>query len=137
MIQAIIDTNVIVSALLSKKPSQSIPFLLLSYALEGHFTIVLSEETFQEYQEVLSRSKFQFDADLVKVLLDGIRSRAIIIEPEQTTIELPDEKDRVFYNLLCSCYSETYLITGNLKHFPNCPNAVTPRKFLEIFSNNN
>lgn len=133
MIQAIFDTNVIVSALLSKKPSQSIPFLLLSYALEGSFPIMLSEAIYQEYKEVLTRSKFQFDNTLVEVFLNGIYSRATIMEPSKTSIVLPDEKDRAFYDLLMYSPTETYLVTGNLKHFPDCSNAVQPRKFLELY----
>lgn len=134
MIRAVIDTNVIVSALLAKNPAQSIPFQIISYGLDDCFSMIISHDTFREYREVLYREKFQFDKQLVDILLDGICNHSTIIEPESTTIALPDEKDRVFVNLLMSCPPATYLVTGNLKHFPNCPNVVTPRQFLEIFS---
>ena len=134
MIQAIIDTNVIVSALLSKNPSQSIPFLVMSYGLEGFYSFVISEKTFNEYKEVLGRDKFQFNKNYVDVLLNGIYQHSIVLNPQNTECELPDEKDRAFYDLLVASPDNTFLVTGNEKHFPKGENTISPRKFIELLS---
>lgn len=48
--------------------------------------------------------------------------------------ELPDPKDRVFYEVVMEerKHEDTYLVTGNIKHFPIKPYVVTPREMLDI-----
>ncbi|MDR3270840.1 MAG: hypothetical protein LBT32_04945 [Peptococcaceae bacterium] len=41
-----------------------------------------------------------------------------------------DEDDRVFYDAAKSVGA--YLITGNIKHFPQGPFILTPLAFLEV-----
>ena len=49
-------------------------------------------------------------------------------------IELPDPKDRVFYEVVMEERKDedAYLVTGNIKHFPIKPFIVTPRQMLDI-----
>ena len=56
MLRVVIDTNVLVSALL--KPD-SVPELILSFILEGEIVLCLSEPIATEYEEVLKREKFK------------------------------------------------------------------------------
>ena len=56
MFKVVIDTNVLVSALL--KPD-SVPELILSLILEGEMVLCLSEPIATEYEEVLEREKFK------------------------------------------------------------------------------
>ena len=42
-----------------------------------------------------------------------------------------DEDDRVFYEVALS-EEDSFLITGNLKHYPIDPRVVTPAQMLEI-----
>ena len=44
-----------------------------------------------------------------------------------------DEKDRVFYEIVLS-HDDSYLVTGNLKHFPIEPRVVTPAEMVEILT---
>lgn len=46
---------------------------------------------------------------------------------------MPDESDRVFYEITLSV-DDSFLVTGNLKHYPKKPQVVTPAEFLEIIS---
>ena len=46
---------------------------------------------------------------------------------------LPDEDDRVFYEVALST-EDAYLVTGNLKHFPKTPIVVTPAQMLDILN---
>ena len=45
----------------------------------------------------------------------------------------PDSKDIVFYEVAMS-KDDTYLVTGNTKHFPKKPFVVTPAEMVEILN---
>ena len=45
--------------------------------------------------------------------------------------DMPDEKDRPFYEVSLSVES-SFLVTGNLKHFPITPKVVSPAEMMEI-----
>lgn len=111
--QLVIDTNIIVSALLS---ADSNAFKVLSDALDGKYTVLISEEIFQEYQDVLHREKFGFDEEIISFLLEWFKENAIWIEVSKSNIPMKDEKDRFFYDLANSCKAR--LVTGNIKHYP-------------------
>ena len=56
----------------------------------------------------------------------------MMINPPKTEKSLPDPKDRCFYGAAL-VYRDMggLLVTGNLKHFPDCPFAVTPAQLKE------
>lgn len=109
----VVDTNIIVSALLS---SESKAFHLLSDVLDGKYIVLISEEIFKEYEDVLSRDKFGFDSDIINFLLNWFRENAVWVEVLESDAPMKDEKDRVFYDLAKSCKAR--LVTGNIKHYP-------------------
>lgn len=49
-------------------------------------------------------------------------------------IEMPDEDDRVFYEV-CLSKEDSFLVTGNLKHFPKEPQVITAAEMMEILDN--
>lgn len=109
----VIDTNIIVSALLSEDGKA---FQLLSDVLDGKYIVLISEEIFKEYEDVLSRDKFGFDSDIINFLLNWFRENAVWVEVLESDAPMKDEKDRVFYDLAKSCKAR--LVTGNIKHYP-------------------
>ena len=129
---AVIDTNVLVSALLAKRADSS-PVVVVEKLFDGTVIPVFSKSILEEYHEVLHRAKFGFDPAAVDEFLLDVAHRGILLEPEQTNITLPDMNDMPFYAVtLAHGVDETYLVTGNLKHFPVKPFIVTPAEFLEI-----
>ena len=131
-IYAVIDTNVIVSALLGKN-NKSNPSLVYEAVLDGTIIPVYNDEILNEYRDVLSRrNKFPFreeDADNVANLI--IRTG---LELERTTTfegVFTDPKDVVFYEVTLS-KDDAYLVTGNIKHFPQKPFVVTPAEMVAI-----
>ena len=46
-------------------------------------------------------------------------------------VEFPDPKDVVFYEIGLS-KEDSYLITGNIKHFPIRPFVVTPAEIVRV-----
>ena len=61
-----------------------------------------------------------------------------MLETVQKDIVLSGVKDIPFYAVtLNDKEHETFLVTGNLKHFPSKPFIVTPAQFLEIIQHSN
>ena len=128
---AVLDTNVLVSALLGKK---SVPAEVLNEALSGRIVPVFNDDILTEYEEVLRRKKFPFAERDIRVLLDAIRSRGIWIEASPVNVILPDLDDTVFYAVVMEKRKDgdAYLVTGNQRHFPKKPFIVTPREMLNL-----
>lgn len=138
MIYAVIDTNVVVSAALSRLRSDANTAKVLEYVFSGKIIPVYNEEIIEEYIEVLSREKFRFDRKLIDLLIDHIRRVGISSDRLDSDEDFPDKDDIVFYEVTLSQLSRnehTYLVTGNIKHFPAKPFVVTPKEFVEIVEN--
>lgn len=56
------------------------------------------------------------------------------MDADHIDIELPNPKDSVFYEVVMEERKEedAYLVTGNIKHFPEKPFIVMPRQMLDI-----
>lgn len=133
MIFAVIDTNVLVSALWSQDV-KSPPMRVLSAFVGNVFTALISNEIMIEYADVLKRPKFGFDEDDVDRLLRYFERHAVRVEPVESALSFPDADDKVFY---CTALARdnAKVVTGNLKHYPVSPIVVTPAQFctqLEI-----
>ena len=129
---AVIDTNVLVSALLK---SASIPGIVARESLEGQIIPLLNDEIIAEY---LSRPKFKFSPEAVEIIIDGLIHRGIFLDADPTDELVIDPKDVVFYEVVMEARKENdaYLVTGNIKHFPAKRFVVTPREMLEILEMN-
>ncbi len=132
MIYAVLDTNVLVSALLSKSTDSTIS-KLIDHVIEGHLIPMYSQEIIDEYTEVLSREKFHFQSDARNRLITRIKTKGVDSDRVPFDEEMPDESDRAFYEVTLS-KEDAYLVTGNQKHFPVTPIVVTPAEMLEILS---
>ena len=130
MIKAVIDTNVIVSAYITKN-LEAATSKLLEAVLQCKLTPIYNEEILSEYSEVLRRKKFGIPEHLVKWALDKIVSNGVRGERVLSDEFFPDPKDVVFYEVAMS-KEDAYLVTGNTKHFPKKPIVVTPAEMLEI-----
>ncbi|MBO4932291.1 MAG: putative toxin-antitoxin system toxin component, PIN family [Clostridia bacterium] len=132
---AVIDTNVLISAMLKWN---SVPGNVLEFTFSGTIIPVLNEHIVREYREVLSRPKFKFPKDIIDTIVSEIERLGIYIDAPELEIELPDPKDRVFYEVVMEERNteDAYLVTGNLKHFPEEPFVVTPRQMIDIIVGN-
>lgn len=130
-IYAVIDTNVLVSALL---PSQGItnPAVILGEIMRGRIIPVYNDEIISEYVEVLSREKFHFRQTSIKTVVNHIKRIGLKVVRTKSWEEVfPDLKDVVFYEVTLS-KDDAYLVTGNTKHFPKKPFVVTPAEMVAI-----
>jgi len=128
---AVIDTNVVVSAMLKR---DSVPAKIIDLLLAGIIIPVFNEEILSEYEEVLLRPEFGFAPDDVKKFLDFIRKNGIFLERALSDEKFNDPDDAVFYEIALSAIKsrEAYLVTGNIRHFPQKEFVVTPRDMLNI-----
>lgn len=130
MIYAVIDTNVLVSALFTTN-TESATVKVLETMLQGKIIPLFNEEIFEEYEDVLYRSKFHFSPTLVSQYLNTIQEMGIQAERVHSDEKFPDLDDIVFYEVALS-KEDAYLVTGNTKHFPNSPIVVTPAEMMEL-----
>ena len=98
MRKIIIDTNVLVSALLASH-YDSATVQVVKLMLKGNALPVITDRIISEYEEVLRRRKFGFPEESVSVLIEEIKRKAIEAEPIQTDIRLPDERISHFSKL--------------------------------------
>ena len=130
MIYAVIDTNVLVSAMLTHN-KQSATFLVMEAMFANKIIPLYNEEIINEYEDVLHRAKFGFSEVEVSQYLKSLRQAGIHSQRIASTEYFPDPKDVVFYEVALS-KEDAYLVTGNKKHFPNKPIVVTPAEMVEI-----
>lgn len=130
---AVIDTNVFVSALITKN-SESPTRLVYDYIDNGDITPLYNDEIIAEYKEVLSRPKFKLSQEIISALLSLVVENGISSDRFAYSEAMIDEKDRVFYEVSLSV-EDSFLVTGNLKHFPTTPHVITPHQVVEILKN--
>ena len=130
MIYVVIDTNVLVSALITKNP-EAVTAKVVRLLLEQEFVPLYDADIIAEYEDVLHRSKFPIlketaDALISFIIENGIESSRVDFEES-----MPDEDDRVFYEVSLS-QEDSFLVTGNLKHYPTSPRVITPADFVNL-----
>ena len=116
MVYAVIDTNIFVSALITHNSNASTARVLESLFL--HRIIPLyNDDIIKEYDEVLHRAKFKLSDDQINTVIELVKQNGIDSSRFPYDGEMPDEDDRVFYEI-CLSKEDSFLVTGNLKHFP-------------------
>jgi putative PIN family toxin of toxin-antitoxin system len=132
---AVIDTNVLVSAMLKW---DSNPGNIMELVFGGTIIPLLNESIASEYREVLARPKFHLTQEIIDSVVGELERLGLCVDAEKLDIELPDPKDRVFYEVVMEerKSEDAYLVTGNSKHFPAKPFVVTPRQMLDIILDN-
>jgi uncharacterized protein len=105
----IIDTNVLVSAVLKgRKPREIIEFITNKTDIKW----IVSQEIIAEYKDVLNRRKLKLSPEVRQEWLDKIETITILINVEQKVDFPRDHKDAKF--LECAIASNAdFLITGD------------------------
>lgn len=129
MQRIVLDTNILVSALLSPFGA---PARILDLLLNGYMQICYDSRIVDEYKDVLSRPKFGFNEQDVRSLLDYLLLKGLSVTPPPLGIPMHDEDDRSFYEV--ACYMRAYLITGNTKHYPDDKLVIVPARLLEMLN---
>jgi putative PIN family toxin of toxin-antitoxin system len=127
----VLDTNVLVSALLSPfgKPAS-----VLASILSGGIEICLDERIFAEYREVLNRPEFRFPKPQIEALLDFFEREGFFVLSPPLSILLPDSDDIPFLEVAVEASADA-LVTGNKRHYPTALchgiSVLSPDEFLK------
>lgn len=129
---AVIDANVLISALLSKK-EDSATIKVLDAVFEGKIIPLYHQDILAEYDEVLHREKFHLQEKVIQTVLEAVRQYGVEVFPQPTGAVLIDMDDLVFYEVAMEKREDNaYLVTGNQKHYPFRDYIVTPAEMMKI-----
>lgn len=115
-VRAILDTNVLVSGLLS---ATGPPARLVDLVLTGVIEPVLSMEVLQEYRRVLSRRELELPPHRVEALLEFLKQFALPL-PVPSSNVCADPNDDKFLAAALEGGAQ-WVITGNVRHYPASP----------------
>ena len=130
MIRVVVDTNVVVSAVLSEN---GFPASILDLGANKRIMMCVSTEVLEEYEEVLRRPRLKLSLARIEKAMELIRSTSRIVRPRRKLELAADPDDNLFYEC-ADAAGANFLITGNIKHFPSgheSTEIVTPRQFME------
>ena len=130
MIYAVIDTNVLVSALITHNP-EAATAKVVKLLMEESFIPLYDGSIIEEYLDVLHRAKFRLLSGVADSLISYILDHGIETSRSAFLETMPDEDDRVFYEVALS-NEDSFLVTGNLKHYPQSPKIITPTDFVNV-----
>lgn len=132
---AIIDTNVVVAALLTGDP-EAPTVRILDGMIRGRFPFVLSVALLAEYRRVLARDRIRARHGLtmvqVDVILTDIAINAIVREAVAAEQTSPDPGDQHLWDLLAAV-PDAVLVTGDrrlLQEPPLRASVLLPRSFM-------
>lgn len=131
---AVVDTNVLVSALITKNP-EAAPRQVFRAMLGGKIIPLYHQEILAEYEEVLSRPKFHLQKSTIQTVIHAIRQFGVEVVPSPTGEILVDMDDLIFYEVAMEKQEDdAYLVTGNQKHYPVRQFIVTPAEMVRILN---
>lgn len=131
----VLDTCVLISALLAPEPQRSAACALIDACLCGRLRIFHHPKILNEYREVLTRPEHQpwnRDAQAVLRAIEGhgiSLGHCSLIQGEP----LRDSEDQIFFNLLLTLRAwgeRVYLATFNLRDFPAHEHILAPAALL-------
>ena len=133
----VLDTNVLVSGLLTPFGASGEVVRLVS---AGVLVVQYDSRILLEYQNVLSRPKFQFDPENINTFLTYIKQNGQVVSGIPLKKRLPDRDDEPFLEIAIAAQASC-LITGNKKHFPKASrqniNIFSPSEFIDFFRQSN
>jgi putative PIN family toxin of toxin-antitoxin system len=133
MIRVVIDTNVLVSALLTRG---GLPEAVINLAISGEVQWFSSESILAEYEDVLKRPRLAIDSGKSADAMAKIRATVSVVSPAVRVAAASDPDDNQF--LECAEAAQAhYVVTGNIRHYPEVwkgTRIVTPREFIDAWT---
>ena len=136
MVKMVVDTNVLISAILFGGNPEKV----LSMAEEKRIEMLISSEILEEFTNVL-KDKFSFSQDMAELVASGIKEISTLVIPTQR-LKVIKEKDADNRVLECAVEGKAqYIVTGDTRHLQPLKEykgirILSPVQFLEMFLNN-
>ena len=132
MLKFVFDTNVFVSALMSKRGN---PALLLDRVRKS-YTLFISKDILSELKDVISREKFSYTEAEVNTFVEAIISFADVVNPEIKIDAIKADPDD---NMILECAvtsGASYIVSGD-KHLLDLKEygmikIITPKAALDL-----
>ena len=129
--RVVLDTNVVVSGLLSPYGP---PGEIVRLVAAGELTVCHDARIIGEFREVLHRPAFGFDDRDVEWFLDQLVRDGESVVSRPLGGRLPDPDDEAFLEVAVASAADAF-ITGNIRHFPEPLRhgvlVCTPAEFIE------
>jgi uncharacterized protein len=112
-VRIVLDTNVLVSGLLSPAGP---PGRIVDLVAAARVALLFDDRMLSEYREVLARPRLRIDPAGAAAVLDLIVHEGLYVPAAPLDVELPDRDDLPFLEVAVSAAAEA-LVTGNERHF--------------------
>ena len=130
----VLDTNVLVSALLSPDGS---PARVLALAVAGRVDLLVDDRILAEYDRVLRRAKFGMEPSDVAEFIHRLERIAEYVAAVPVAPGLPDPDDTKFLECAAAGLADC-IVTGNARHFPRKASrevrVLAPAEFLSLYA---
>ena len=130
-LRLVIDTNVLVSAVLKPDGLQRTVFLLATTKPARWY---VSKAILQEYSAVLARPELKIRKSLRLQFIQLIKNHTYPVKPSHLPKVATDPDDNIFLECADAARAD-YLVTGNQRHFPKFwkkTKVINSREFLDI-----
>lgn len=114
------------------------PGQIVKLAFSGVIQMYMTGSIYAEYEEVIRRPRLGRSDEVVDGLLRAVREIGIWVRPNAPILHsahaCSDPDDNIFLECAQEAHAD-YVVTGNLKHFPDSWGAtrvITPRQLLDI-----
>ena len=129
--KVVLDTNVLVSGMMTKGGTCAIILDLLS---DDRLIAALDGRMMNEYRRVCAEPRLRLDAEAVRDFLHFLNECAENVTAMPLDADLPDPDDLPFLEVAAEAHA--VLVTGNKKRFPKkaagAVRVVSPREFLDM-----
>lgn len=129
--KVVLDCNVFISSGIKNGLSR----IVFEYIIT-HCEVYASRDIIEEYIEVINRNKFKRWKEFFNLQLALFIKSIKIINPKKTKIKIPDKDDIIYLSLALEVKAK-YIITGNVKDFPDLKyentKIITPREFYDKY----
>jgi putative PIN family toxin of toxin-antitoxin system len=130
-LRLVIDTNVVVSAILKPEGLQRTVFLLATAKPARWY---VSDPIMEEYAAVLARPELKVRRSLRLPVVQLIKNNTYSVTPSRLPQLTTDPDDNIFLECADAARAD-YLVTGNQRHFPRFwkkTKIIHSREFLDI-----
>jgi len=132
MTQAVLDTNILVSAAIARGNE----FELLELAKKGRYELILSTGILEEFEGVVSQERFGFTKNIREEIINNVIKIAKIVDSKGKIDAVKEDPDD---NKIIECALEgkaDYIVSGD-KHLLKLGKfqgieVITTTKFLEL-----
>ena len=132
MIKAVLDTNVVISAIVfGGKPRR-----ILNLAIEGKISLFFSEPMFEEIREILGGRKFRFTAPQLLAVERELEAISDTVYPDKSIKFMKDDPDDDVFIECALAADADYIVSGDkhlldLKSYGNIK-IVNVAEFVEV-----